>query len=204
MMTDPRIDAYIAEAADWAKPILNHLRSLPAKAVPEATETIKWGSPAWEYRGILCVFSVFKDHCGFVLFNQKDVPEIEQLLGGIEKPAFGALGHITSLDDLPPDAVLIQAIQLVAAHNEAKKTKSKGASSSKKSAEVAQVPADLIAALDQNDAAREHWDGFTVAKRNEYIAWFDEAKTEATRSRRIVQAIEWISEGKSRSWKYGR
>ena len=149
-MTDPRIDAYIAEAADWAKPILNHLRSLPAKAVPDATETIKWGSPFWEYKGLLCGFSVFKDHCGFVLFNDRDIPEIEALFGGIEKPAFGALGHITSLDDLPPDDILIQAIQLVAAHNEAKKAKPKGAQSAKRPTEALAIPDDLIGAVNQN------------------------------------------------------
>lgn len=201
-MTDSRIDAYIDEAADWAKPILNHLRSLPTRAVPEATETIKWGSPAWEYKGILCVFSVFKDHCGFVLFNEKEIPEIEALLGGVEKPAFGSLGHITSLENLPPDEILIRALQLVAANNEAKKAKPKGTATPKKTAEAALVPDDLVSALDQNEAASGHWDGFSVAKRNEYIAWFDEAKTEITRTKRMAQAIEWISEGKSRNWKY--
>jgi uncharacterized protein YdeI (YjbR/CyaY-like superfamily) len=203
-MSDPRIDAYIDNAAEWAKPILNHLRTLPIKAVPEATETIKWGSPAWEYKGILCVFSAFKDHCGFVLFNDREIPEIAELVANTDPSAFGALGQITSLEDLPSEENLIKAIQLVAAHNEAKKARPKGAHSTKKAAEAAPVPDDLVAALDQAEAARQQWDGFTVAKQNEYIAWFDEAKTAGTREKRIAQAIEWISEGKSRNWKYMR
>jgi hypothetical protein len=31
-----------------------------------------------------------------------------------------------------------------------------------------------------------------------------DAKSDATRQRRIDQAIEWIAEGKSRNWKYER
>ncbi|MEF9480049.1 YdeI/OmpD-associated family protein [Chryseobacterium sp. 1B4] len=31
-----------------------------------------------------------------------------------------------------------------------------------------------------------------------------EAKTEATRNKRMEQALEWIAEGKGRNWKYER
>lgn len=34
------------------------------------------------------------------------------------------------------------------------------------------------------------------------IQWIEEAKTDATRDKRIAQAIEWIADGKSRNWKY--
>lgn len=32
--------------------------------------------------------------------------------------------------------------------------------------------------------------------------WLTDAKTEATRDKRMKQAVEWISEGKGRNWKY--
>ena len=199
---DPRIDAYIAEAADWAKPILNHLRSLPTQAVPGATETIKWGSPFWEYKGLLCGMAVFRQHCNFVLVNDKDVPEIAALAA--RKDGFGSLGKITSLADLPADDELITAIRHIAAYNEAKKSTTKNAPSTKAGSAPLPVPDDLASALDQHAPSQVHWDGFSVAKRNEYITWFDEAKTESTRSKRIAQAVEWIGEGKSRNWKYNR
>jgi uncharacterized protein YdhG (YjbR/CyaY superfamily) len=37
---------------------------------------------------------------------------------------------------------------------------------------------------------------------HETIEWLLEAKTEATRQRRLASAVEWIAAGKSRHWKY--
>ena len=53
---DPRVDAYIEKSADFAKPILTHLRKLIHKACPEVVETIKWSMPGFEYKGFLCNF----------------------------------------------------------------------------------------------------------------------------------------------------
>jgi uncharacterized protein YdeI (YjbR/CyaY-like superfamily) len=38
--------------------------------------------------------------------------------------------------------------------------------------------------------------------KKEYVEWFNEAKTEATRLKRMNTALEWLAEGKSRNWKY--
>ena len=45
MSRDPRIDAYIARQADFARPILEHLRRPSTRPAPEAEETIKWSMP---------------------------------------------------------------------------------------------------------------------------------------------------------------
>ena len=55
---DPRVDAYIAKSADFAKPILSHIRSLVHEACPHVEETIKWSMPHFEYEGILCGMGV--------------------------------------------------------------------------------------------------------------------------------------------------
>ena len=44
MSRDPRIDAYIARAAPFARPILEHVRERVHAAAPEAEEAIKWGA----------------------------------------------------------------------------------------------------------------------------------------------------------------
>lgn len=64
------------------------------------------------------------------------------------------------------------------------------------------TPEYLQKALKKNKKANEIFEGFSYSHRKEYIEWMDEAKTEATRTKRIAQAIEWISEGKSRNWKH--
>src|SRR5690606_26989508 len=62
---DPRIDVYIEQAADFAKPILTRLRKLVHKGCPDVVETIKWGMPAFDYKGPLCGMAAFKQHCAF-------------------------------------------------------------------------------------------------------------------------------------------
>ena len=42
---DPRIEAYIAQAAPFAQPILRHLRAVVHRALPGIEETIKWSMP---------------------------------------------------------------------------------------------------------------------------------------------------------------
>ena len=45
---DPRIDAYIEKSADFAKPVLTHIRKLAHLAYPEIRETIKFGMPHFD------------------------------------------------------------------------------------------------------------------------------------------------------------
>jgi uncharacterized protein YdeI (YjbR/CyaY-like superfamily) len=67
---------------------------------------------------------------------------------------------------------------------------------------VVKVPRDLTLALRANPKASAHFNAFTPSKRKDYIFWITGAKTEETRERRLEQSIDWISEGKSRNWKY--
>jgi uncharacterized protein YdeI (YjbR/CyaY-like superfamily) len=67
---------------------------------------------------------------------------------------------------------------------------------------VLDVPDDLSAALAANAEAKAHFDAFSQSKRNDYVEWITEAKTDATRKKRLDTAIEWIAEGKARHWKY--
>ena len=200
---DPRIDAYIAEAADWARPILVHLRDLANAAVPGATETIKWGVPYWEYHGLLCGLAVFNTHAAFVLTHESEIPEVKALYGESQKAGMGVLGKITSLEALPDDAVITNAIRLVADFNLNRKSVPPKART-KTGPTPLPVPDDLNEALAGNEAAATHFDGFPPGKRNEYIEWLTEAKTATTRAKRLSQAIEWLAEGKSRMWKYER
>jgi hypothetical protein len=64
------------------------------------------------------------------------------------------------------------------------------------------TPAPLLAALKKNKQALKVFEGFTPAKRRDYVEWITEAKREETRGKRITTAVEWIAEGKSRNWKY--
>ena len=62
---DKRIDAYIAKAAPFARPILTHLRGVVHTACPDVEETLKWGAPAYMHHGILCITAAFTAHCAW-------------------------------------------------------------------------------------------------------------------------------------------
>ena len=62
--SDPRVDAYIAKSAEFAKPILSYLRDVVHSAVPDVEETIKWGAPHFDYKGMILGIAAFKEHCG--------------------------------------------------------------------------------------------------------------------------------------------
>ncbi|HET7219540.1 MAG TPA: DUF1801 domain-containing protein, partial [Vicinamibacterales bacterium] len=109
---DPRVDAYIAKSADFAKPILLHLRKLVHKGCPDVQETIKWGVPSFEYKGLLCGIAAFKQHCTFGFWKSELV-----LADAAKRDAMGSFGRITSLDDLPADTTLIAYVKKAAALN---------------------------------------------------------------------------------------
>jgi len=198
--TDKRIDAYIAKSADFAKPILNHLRSLVHKACPDATETIKWGMPFFENSGsILCNMAAFKQHCSFGLWNAPLLKDPKGILQVKDKNAMGHFDRITSLKDLPADSVILAYLKEAASLN-AQGVK-KPVSKKEPKPELA-VPAELAAALKKNKKAKATFDNFSPSGRREYIEWIVEAKTGATREKRLATTIEWLEEGKQRMWKY--
>jgi uncharacterized protein YdeI (YjbR/CyaY-like superfamily) len=197
---DPRIDAYIAKSADFAKPILMHIRQVVHQASPLITETIKWGMPFFDYKGPVCMMAAFKQHLGFGFWKASRLNDPEGLLqGSDEEAAAGSFGRVVSLDDLPSDKALMGFVQQMIKINESGVKEPKKPSAPK--AELP-MPGDFDKLLRENLVAMDNFEKFSPSKKREYLEWFVEAKSEATRGKRIEQALEWIAEGKSRNWKY--
>ena len=199
---DPRVDAYIDKAADFAKPILIHLRDLVHAGCPEVEETIKWGFPHFDYKGVLCSMAAFKAHCAFGFWKGTLIAEKYPDLAVAEDPAMGQLGRITALSDLPKDETLLLYVREAAELNE-RGVKSPNRSKPRKDRTV-DVPDDLQAALQTNPQAQATFEGFNPTNKREYVEWLSEAKSDETRKRRLDTAIEWMAEGKVRNWKYVR
>jgi uncharacterized protein YdeI (YjbR/CyaY-like superfamily) len=197
---DPRIDAYIQGSADFARPILEHLRKLIHKACPGVVETVKWSMPFFEYEGgMLCNISAFKAHCAFGFWKASLLKDPEGILHIKNKNAMGHLDRITTLKDLPADKALIALIKEAAILNEQGVKKPAPV---KKPLKEVSVPPALTSALKKNKRAGEVFAAFPPSHRREYIQWITEAKTDETRDRRIATTLEWLTEGKSRNWKY--
>ena len=195
---DPRVDAYIGKSAEFSRPIMLHLRELVHQGCPQVEETITWGVPHFLYKGMLCSIAAFKQHCAFGFWKGKLLSSLK--LDGKLWDAWGQYGKLTSLDDLPPDKTILKQVK------EAAKLNDKGvkAPPQRKAAKKTplRVPAYFKAALKKNAKARETFEGFTYSHKKEYIEWLTEAKTAATREKRLYTTLVWLAEGKSRNWKY--
>ena len=196
MTRDPRIDAYIEHAAPFARPILAHVRALVRNACPDVEETIKWGMPTFVHAGgILCGMAAFKQHASFGYWKHALV-----VGEGEPRDGMGSYGKMTSLQDLPPDKMLLAHIRKGMTLIEAGVKASPARKATPKP--PAETPEDLIAALKKNTPAQATFDAFPPSCRREYIEWIVEAKRDETRAKRLAQTVDWLAEGKRRNWKY--
>ena len=193
---DARIDAYIAKSADFAKPILTHIRELVHRHVPDVEETIKWGVPHFDRGGMLCAMASFKEHCAFGFWKGSLI--IDQT-SGKHLQAMGSFGRITSVKDLPSERVLAGYLKEAVRLNQEGVKKAPPKRAPRPAPEM--LP-ELAAALKKNAKARKVFEGFSPSHRREYLEWIGEAKREETRRRRLEQTIELLAEGKSLNWKY--
>jgi uncharacterized protein YdeI (YjbR/CyaY-like superfamily) len=193
---DKRIDAYISQSREFAKPILVHLRELMHETCPDVEETMKWSRPHFMYAGgMLAGMSEFKEHCSFGFWKSALI-----LDGKHADDAAGNFGRLTTVKDLPSKKELTGYIRKAMKLNEEGIVVSKP-KPAKKAAPL-KTPDVLAAALAKNKKAKATFDDFSPSHRKEYIQWITEAKGEDTRERRVKQAVEWMAEGKARNWKY--
>lgn len=191
------VDAYIARAAPFARPVLEWLRVQVHAACPDMGEAIKWGMPAFVHDGrLVASMGAFKAHVAFA-FRDREV-----VAGQARAGAMGQFGRLRGVDDLPEAEALRALVRDAVARGA---VGMRGALTSRQAPRpLPALPDALRRALDAHPAARAAFDGFTPAQRREYIEWVAGARREDTRTRRIAQAIEWLAQGRTRHWKYRR
>lgn len=196
---NPLVDEYIEKSPDFSKPILNYIREIVHEFCTDAEEAIKWKFPTFMYKGkILCSIVSFKAYCSMGFWLHGEMQTIKNLETDVEKTNMFSLGKITQLEDLPSKPQLKKIILEAMELTDMGVTLKKAAPTKTETA----VPAEFQNVLDQNKKALEFFQKASPSFRKEYINWIMEAKTETTRNKRMEQAIEWISEGKGRNWKY--
>lgn len=192
---DPRVDAYIEKSPHFAKPVLRHLRNVVHAACPQVEETMKWNMPHFQYHGMMCSMAAFKRHCTFGFWKG------ELVFGGkAPRDAMGHFGRITSVDDLPSPRTLAGYVKKAMKLNDAGVRASRVATPRPRPPLA--PPRWLMDALSRNRKALAAFESFSPSHRREYIEWIIEAKTDATRERRVSAAVEWMADGKPRNWKY--
>lgn len=191
MTTDPRVDAYIAKAPDFARPMLEKIRAAFLKADKDIEETIKWGMPFYQKNGLVGGMAAFKAHVNIAFSRGKELSDPENLIQG------GSMGGIRIDRDgkLPARKTLIAYIKEAIALNGT-------AAPKRKPVKVPDMPEDFATALAKNARAKETFENFAPSHKRDYLEWILEARQAATRERRIAQAVEWLAEGKPRHWKH--
>ena len=195
MSRDSRVDAYIAKAQPFARPILERIRERAHNAVPTIEETLKWSSPAFTLDGrIVLMMAAFKAHAALNFWRG------QELRGeAASADAMGQFGKLTSIADLPPDTEFNRLIREAA-------ELSKSAPAPRKPKHAPKPPPDLhpdfAKALAASPQAKATLDSFPPSAQRDYLEWIADAKQDGTRQKRIATAIEWLGEGKRRHWKY--
>ena len=156
---------------------------------------MKWGMPAYLAGGkILVMTSAFKAHAAVNFWRGQEIGDGQPKAG-----AMGQFGRLASLADLPPDAELDALIREAAALASTPPAPRKPKQAPKPAPEM---HADFAAALNKAPKAKTALEGFSFSAQRDYLEWIAEAKQETTRQKRIATAVEWLSEGKRRNWKY--
>ena len=151
------------------------------------------------HHGLLCGMSAFKAHCAFGFWKGSLlVPEGARS----GRDGMGQFGRIARVEDLPPRGAIVALVRAAAALNEA------GVPSPMRTKAVRRAPPRapdyLKVALAGNAKARKFFATLSPSGKREYIEWLAEAKRPETRAERLKTTVEWLADGKSRNWKYGR
>lgn len=194
-----KVDQYISKQADFARPILEKIRKAFHKGCPEVEEVIKWGVPYFMHNGMLGGMAAFKKHVSFGFWNSKEMKDPEGLFDtGTGKKASMCNAHFHTLKEMPTQKILVDYVKSAVALNKDDQPKKKIA---KKKIET-RTPSDLAKLLDKNKTAKSFFNSLAPSHKRDYIEWITEAKRDATRTKRLETAIQWLAEGKRRNWKY--
>jgi len=196
----PQVDAYIAQSPEYARPILKKLRKLFHQASPQIEETLKWGHPTFEYKGIVAGMAAFKKYVTLHFWKGAIMRDPHGLFDEQNQASLRAMSP-TEVSDLPADAILLEYFREAVDLNE---RNVKVPKPPKKSKPPLKVPAYFAAVLRRNKKALATFAAFSPSHQREYIEWITQAKQEETRNRRLKTAIEWLSEGKTHNWRYER
>ncbi len=195
MKCDPRVTACVENAPEFARPVLAYLREIVHEGCPLVVETIKWRMPSFEYRGMFAGVAAFKAHCVCGFFKH----EILVAADAKALEAMGSFGCLRSLDDLPSRATLLRYVKQARKLNDDGVTALRTKTARKK---PAAMHSEFAAASRRNAKAKKTLASFSASQQREYTEWIADAKRDEMRERRIETAIEWLTEGKTRNWKY--
>ena len=190
------VESYIeAQTPEW-KAILQDLRTTLNKT--DLEETVKWGAPAYTYKGkILVGMGAFKNfvavwfHQGALLQDKKK--KLINAQEGVTKAL--RQWRLESKDDLETELIMAYVKESIQNQDEGKEIKpdrEKGL----------EIPRELKIALEEHPEILEKFEEMSKSKKREYAEHISGAKKEETRKARLEKILPMILEGKGLHDKY--
>ncbi|HZP55570.1 MAG TPA: DUF1801 domain-containing protein [Candidatus Saccharimonadales bacterium] len=112
------VDQFVAEAPVEARPVLEQIRVVIKKAVPEVDETMGYGKPYYKYHGWMTGVTLYTKHLGVEIWDGLSIKDREEL---------EALGHKTGSKNFQisygqevPAELLTRLVKAQAERNEQK------------------------------------------------------------------------------------
>ena len=195
MSREPRIDAYIAKAQPFARPILQHIRDRVHAVLPDAEEAIKWSMPAYMVgEKLVLITAAFKAHAALNFWRGQQLEFVSR-----QRRRNGPVRQIDvgrgPSRHAELDRLILEAAELAKTAPAPRKPKHAPKP-------APELHPEFASALSKAPEAKAVLDGFPPSAQREYFEWVADAKQDATRQKRIATSIEWLSEGKRRNWKY--
>jgi uncharacterized protein YdeI (YjbR/CyaY-like superfamily) len=181
------IDEGIASAEPFAKAICKKLRAIILKAEPAMIEDWKWG-PNYYKDGMVCGFWYFKTHVTLTFFQGALLKDKKKVLLMNEGNLHNRHIKFTDIKQID-EKLLTEYITEAVINNE------KGLKLTEAKDKTVIIPEDLKKLLVKNKVLK-NFEEMSYSKRKDYVNWINGAKQEATRAKRIDQAITKIKEKK--------
>lgn len=192
MSKPSNIPDYISRTeGTFAHPILTRVHEIIHETVPEVTEAIKWGSPSYEYKGLMISTVKFKNfatvwfHKGAFFDDPKNL--LEASSDDTKYMRKYDLRTITDLDEDGLKGLILEAVRCqeeniepeVSDHSEKK-----------------ELTSELLDnALANDSQARSEFENLPDYKKREFIEHIESAKRDATKQRRLKKSLDIIRKG---------
>lgn len=194
-MAKPKnVEEYLANLeGHFAQPILTRVREIILDTAPQIEEKIKWGSPSFEYKGLMMSMVAFKNfaavwfHKGVLFDDPKNLLEASS-----ESTKAMRKYLIPKMEDLDEEG-LRGLVKEAIAKNESS-VKVPGLGDAKDRIERSEM-LDLALEKPENAKARQTYDSLTDYKKREYAEHIESAKQQATKQRRLKKALELLHQG---------
>ena len=198
-MKPKNIDEYLAKLeGTFAHPILSRVRELILETAPQVQETIKWGSPSFEHKGLMMSMVAFKNfaavwfHKGALFNDPKHLLE-----ASTEETKSMRKYRINTMEDLNEEGLRGLVLEAIEKNESGEQVKGFNQRDNKyDSSEM------LNAALKDNPRAMETFENLTPSRQREYVEHIESAKQEATKKRRLEKSLGLLEQGLGLNDKY--